>query len=126
RRSSTLIGRRDDGAAMTMIWLPPEFRELESYAEKWCQATEPARWRQRLNSNMNEMRAFYDAFLPRVEEAIAYCDQYPLDSLPPEASNLLELLFSFALVSYPIEVWDQPEPVHTGNARIDRIREPRH
>ncbi|HVT64296.1 MAG TPA: hypothetical protein VHD81_04020 [Mycobacteriales bacterium] len=104
--------------------LPLEFADLEPFATTWCLADEPSRWERRLASNMNELRAFYDACFPRVEEAVAYCDQFSLDALPPEAANLLQLLFSFALVSYPIEVWDQPEPLHTGNARIDRTREP--
>jgi hypothetical protein len=106
--------------------LPAEFADLEPFAATWCLADEPARWERRLATSMEEMRAFYDACFPRAEEAITYCDQLDLNALPEEASNLLNLLFSFALVSYPIEVWNQPEPVHTGNARIDRIREPRH
>ena len=34
---------------------------------------------------MDEMQAFYDAFFPRAEEAIAYCDQFPLDDMPDDA-----------------------------------------
>ncbi|HVT20676.1 MAG TPA: hypothetical protein VHE57_04750 [Mycobacteriales bacterium] len=106
--------------------LPAEFADLEPFASTWCLADEPARWERRLASTMAELRAFYDACYPRVEEAITYCDKFDLDELPADASNLLNLLCSFALVSYPIEVWDSPVPLHTGNARIDRIREPRH
>jgi hypothetical protein len=106
--------------------LPAEFADLESFASTWCLPDEPARWERRLASSMDELRAFYDACFPRAEEAISYCDRFDLNALPPEASNLLSLLFSFALVSYAIEVWDSPVPLHTGNARIDRIREPRH
>jgi hypothetical protein len=106
--------------------LPAEFADLEPYAATWCLATEPERWERRLASSMEEMRAFYDACFPRAEQAISYCDSFDLSALPEDASNLLNLLFSFALVSYAVEVWNQPEPVHTGNARIDRVREPRH
>ena len=38
---------------------------------RWCLATEPERWAQRLRSSMEELQAFYDAFFPRAEEAIA-------------------------------------------------------
>ena len=109
---------------MTAI-LPAEFADLEPFAETWCLADEPARWERRLASSMAELRAFYDACVPRAEAAIGYCDKFALAELPEDASNLLNLLFSFAMVSYPIEVWDQQLPLHTGNARIDRIREPR-
>ena len=33
---------------------------------------------------MPEIREFYDAFTPRFEEAIDYCDKFPLDDLPEE------------------------------------------
>ena len=39
--------------------------------------------------------------------------------------RLLQLLHSLLLVSYAVEVWKQPEVIHAGSARIDRIREPR-
>jgi hypothetical protein len=104
--------------------LPPEFTELEPYAATWCLATEPERWAQRLNSSMEELRAFYDAFFPRAEEAIAYCDRFPLDDMPADAERLLQLLHSLLMVSYAVEVWKQPEVIHCGSARIDRTREP--
>jgi hypothetical protein len=105
--------------------LPPEFAQLEPYAATWCLATEPERWARRLRSTMEEMRAFYDAFFPRAEEAIVYCEQFALDDMPADAERLLQLLHSLLMVSYAVEVWKQPEVINGGSARIDRIREPR-
>ena len=104
--------------------LPPEFADLEPYAATWCLATEPERWARRLASTMDEMQAFYDACFPRAEAAMTYLDAFTLDALPADAQRLLELLESLALVSYPVEVWQQALPLNTGSARIDRIREP--
>jgi hypothetical protein len=109
---------------MSTALLPPEFSDLERFASTWCLATEPERWAQRLASSMDEMQAFYDACAPRAEDAIHYCDGFDLHRMPDDAQRLLQLLCSFALVSYPIEVWQQPLPVNTGTARIERIREP--
>jgi hypothetical protein len=111
------MGRRE-------VMLPPEFADLESFAPLWCLATEPQRWERRLSSTMQDMRAFYDACFPRAQEAISYLDQFALDSMPEDALHLLQLLHSLALVSYAIEVWQQPLPVDIGAARIDRIKEP--
>jgi hypothetical protein len=110
---------------MSRPLLPPEFAELERWAAVWCLATEPERWARRLRSSMEELQAFYDAFFPRAEQAIAYCDRFPLDEMPPDAERLLQLLHSLLMVSYAVEVWKQPEVIHCGSARIDRIREPR-
>jgi hypothetical protein len=80
---------------------------------------------QRLRIPMPQLQAFYAAFFPRAEEAIVYCDRFPLDAMPPDAERLLQLLHSLLLVSYAVEVWKQPEVIHCGSARIDRILEPR-
>src|SRR5262245_29609411 len=105
--------------------LPPQFADLEPYAATWCLATEAERWAQRLRSSMHELQTFYDAVFPRAEKAIAYCDNFPLDEIPEDAEHLLELVHSLLMVSFAIEVWRQPEVIHRGSARIDRIREPR-
>ncbi len=110
---------------MNAALLPQAFADFEPYALTWCLPTEPERWARRLQSSMAELRAFYDAFFPRAEEAIAYCDQFPLDDMPADAERLLQLLHSLLMVSYAVEVWKQPEVINGGSARIDRILEPR-
>jgi hypothetical protein len=108
-----------------MTLLPAEFADLEPFAGTWCLATEPERWARRMASSMDEMQAFYDAFFPRVEEAIAYCDRFPLDDLPDDVTRLLQLIHSMSMVSFPIEVWRQPDVVNRGVAHLDRLVEPR-
>ena len=110
---------------MSDALLPREFADLEPWAARWCLATEPERWARRLTTPMAELQAFYDAFFPRAEEAIAWCDRFPLDAMPADAERLLQFLYSLLMVSYAVEVWRQPEVIHCGSARIDRILEPR-
>ena len=110
---------------MTTPLLPVQFADLEPFAPTWCLPTEPERWAQRLASTMDEMHAFYDACFGRAEEAIDYCDRFELHDMPADGERLLQLLCSLAVVSYAIEVWQQPLPVDTGSACLDRTREPR-
>lgn len=105
--------------------LPPEFRDLEPLAKAWCLPTEAERWSMRLRSTMGELQAFYDAVFPRAEEAIAHCEKFPLNEMPEDVERLLQLVHSLLLVSFAVEVWHQPEVIHCGSARIDRIEEPR-
>ncbi len=107
-----------------MAMLPGEFAELEPFAERWCLATERERWAQRMASSMDELHAFYDAIFPRVEEAIAYCDKFPLDGMPDDALRLLRMIYSFVIVSFPVELWGQPYPPDTRGTSFDRISEP--
>jgi hypothetical protein len=50
--------------------LPSAFAELEKYAQTWCLTTETERWNARVSSTMPALGEFYDAFFPRLEEAI--------------------------------------------------------
>ena len=104
--------------------LPPTFVDLEPFAPTWCLATEADRWRQRHASTMAELTEFYDAFFPRVEEAIEYCNTFPLDDLPADVVNLLRLVYALVMVSMAIEIFGQPKTVDAADAVLDRIREP--
>ena len=108
-----------------MSMLPSEFSDLEPFAAKWCLATEPERYAMRLASSMPEMLAFYDAIAPRAEEALTYLDRFPLDQLPAEANNLLQLLYSMVMASFPVEAWGQQKVPDTGSATFDCLVEPR-
>ena len=104
--------------------LPPAFADVERFAPKWCLASEPERYAERMASSMDDMQDFYDAFYPRMEEAIDYCDKFPLDDLPEDALHLLYLIYSLIMVSMPVEVWHQARVVDAGEAYFDRSVEP--
>jgi hypothetical protein len=104
--------------------LPKEFSDLEPFAADWCLPTEAARYEKRLASSMAEMQAFYDAITPRAAAAMAYLDQYSLDDMPQEALDLMHLLFSMIMVSFPVECWRGPRVPDSGAARIDCLVEP--
>jgi hypothetical protein len=105
--------------------LPGEFAELERYAADWCLATEAERYAKRMASSMDEMQAFYDAITPNAEAAIVYCDGFALDAMPEEALNLLRLLYSMIMVSFPVEVWSQARVPDAGAAALACVLEPR-
>lgn len=103
--------------------LPSEFVDLEQFSE-WILPTEPQRYAKRLGSRMSEMQAFYDAITPRAEDAIAYCDKFPLDDLPEDVLNLMHLLYSMIAVSFPVECWKQPQIPDSGATKLDCVYEP--
>jgi hypothetical protein len=104
--------------------LPREFSDLEPFASTWCLATESERYTRRLASSMQEMQSFYDAFFPRLNEAIDYCDRFPLDELPDDARHLLQLVHSLVMVAMPVEIWRQPRAVNSADAVLERVGEP--
>jgi hypothetical protein len=108
---------------VTTHMLPTEFADLERFSQ-WCLPSEAERYNKRLNSSMAEMQAFYDAITPRAEEAIAYCDKFSLDDMPDDVLNLMHLLYSLIMVSFPIECWKQPRVPDSGASAIDCVSEP--
>lgn len=104
--------------------LPAEFSDLEPFVEDWCLDSEPERYAKRLSSTMGEIQAFYDAMMPRAEEAIQYLEKLPLDELPEDAWRLLKLLYSLILISFPVEIWGQPYIPDTGTAQFELKIEP--
>src|SRR2546423_1534205 len=87
--------------------LPSDFADLEPFAE-WAIPTERARYDKRLASTMDEMQAFYDAAMPRMEDALAYLEQFSMDALPDDAKRLLWLSSSLVRVSSEVGVWRRP------------------
>jgi hypothetical protein len=106
------------------MMLPPEFADLEPFAPAWCLASEAQRYAKRLASAMDEMQAFYDASFPRVRDAMAHLDRFPLHDLPREESNLIHLVYSLIMVSLPVEVWAQPRVIDAGTAFFERTIDP--
>jgi hypothetical protein len=51
--------------------LPAQFQELEQW-RAWSLATEPERSAKRQASTMDDIKAFYDAMLVRMEEVLPY------------------------------------------------------
>lgn len=103
--------------------LPTEFADLEPFTD-WCLAAEADRYTKRLGSSMVDMQAFYDAITPRAEEAIAYCDKFPLDDMPDDVLNLMHLIYSMITVSFPVECWKQPRVPDSGATSLDCVVEP--
>jgi hypothetical protein len=103
--------------------LPSEFSDLERFSD-WCLATEPERYAKRLASSMAEMQDLYDTCFPRLEDAIAYLDKFPLAELPDDARALMHLMQSLVMVSFPVEVWKQARVPDSGAAYLNLVREP--
>jgi hypothetical protein len=106
-----------------MATLPAEFADLEPFAP-WAVPTERARYARRLASSMDELQAFYDAALPRLDDAMSHLEQYDVDALPEDGKRLLWLFCALVTVSFPVEVWRQPKVPDSGSTALDAVVEP--
>jgi hypothetical protein len=102
--------------------LPPEFSRLEHLVPEWAIEDRHARYVKRVNSSMEEIRAFYDEVFPYAEEAVAYIDKFDYaEPLPEDVANLRNLLYSLITVSLAVELWRQPRVKHSAKMILTRV-----
>ena len=89
--------------------LPEQFRDLEALGDVWILPTEGERHARRLTSNIAELRAFYDALMPRIDDVLAYLSEFQLENLTSEGRNLFYLACSLAEIGPAVELFGQPE-----------------
>ena len=109
---------------MTTTSLPDGFADLEPYIVDWARPTREERYAVRLSKTIDELSEFYDVVAPRAEEAIAYLNRLDLRDLPADAARLLQLLYSFILVSYAVNIFHQPRIPDSGSAFFATVVEP--
>lgn len=102
--------------------LPPQFSQLEHLVPEWAIEDGHERYVKRVNSSMEQIRAFYDQVFPQAEAAVAYLDEFDYqEPLPADAANLRHLLYSLITVSLAVELWKQPRVKHSANTILTRL-----
>ena len=95
---------------MTDHSLPEAFSDLAPFIG-WALERERQRTEKREASTMDEVRAFYDAVFPRMEEIVAHLDVFPLDALPEKEERLFLLTLSLVEVSNLVERYRRREAI---------------
>ncbi|HEV7854133.1 MAG TPA: hypothetical protein VGP27_22665 [Mycobacterium sp.] len=102
--------------------LPPDFSHLEHLVEQWAIEDGHQRYVKRVNSSMDQIKAFYDEVFPVAEEAVAYIDKFDYsEPLPDDVANLRNLLYSLITVSLAVELWNQPRVKHSATTILTRV-----
>jgi hypothetical protein len=102
--------------------LPQDFSQLEHLVPDWAIEDGHERYVKRVNSSMDEIKAFYDEVFPVAEEAVAYIDKFDYsEPLPDDVANLRNLLYSLITVSLAVELWNQPRVKHSASTILTRV-----
>ena len=98
--------------------LPGRFGQLEYLAEKWALPTEKQRSARRWSASAEEFQEFYDAMVPRINEILAYLDQFSLEDMPEDALTLFHLSLALAESAPHVEFYKGAAKVpHSFDAR---------
>ena len=84
--------------------LPAQFSDLSQFAAVWALKTEQARHQNLLAHSVAELRSFYDAMLPRMDDITLYLNQFPLEAMPEDAQMLFDLTMTFMESAHPIDL----------------------
>ncbi len=111
--------------------LPARFAFLEPFAAKWgdLEATS-ARYLQRQNSTMAELKAFHQAAAYRLDEILDYLDSFPPGPLPPPEARLYRTVMGLAEVMQAVEIFGEPRvksapfPHHVDTVWSDHGKDP--
>jgi hypothetical protein len=96
--------------------LPAGFEDLGPFTGQWVLPDQRARYLARLDASMDDMQAFYDATMARIDDVLAYLEQYQVDDLSDDGVHLLWLYCALCTVSFPVEVWRQQRVPDSGAA----------
>lgn len=96
--------------------LPAPFADLERFAHPWAAlATTDARYEARSMAPIEDLRAFYAAVAPRIEEIFDHLDHIPYaEPLPAPAERLYRIALAMTEVASAIEIFDQPDVPYRG------------
>lgn len=103
--------------------LPAGFEELESFVKQWARDDFQTRWNVRSEAQMSQIRAFYDAMLPRAEEALALVQPLGLDQLSGPEARLYRLVLALAHVAMAVEVHGTPRARYSPYPHTIRVAE---
>jgi len=89
--------------------LPAEFSALSRFVPEWTIATERERNAFRTRQPYARLREFYAAVMPCLEAMTEYLNPLPLNALPRDAANLLELALMLLEVAPAVEYYQRAD-----------------
>jgi hypothetical protein len=101
--------------------LPEGFEDLEHFVDRWSTPTSHERWINRAAMPYREIVSFYEAMLPRAEEATACLERFPLDNMPASAQRLFQLMLALCHAAIAVEVHQAPSIRHAPPKHALRI-----
>jgi hypothetical protein len=92
---------------MTDITLPKGYKDLQQWGD-WSLGTMIERRDRRANSSMEDIQAFYDAVLPRLDAILDHLSATKLDQMDASSEALMNLALTLAEMAPAVEQFFEP------------------
>lgn len=96
---------------MNDLPVPDAFGELAPFAD-WALEPERARTEKTAVASIEEICAFYDAMMMRIDEVLDYLEDYFGSDMPPQAHRLYLMSLSLVEVTTLVEFHKRREAIH--------------
>lgn len=93
---------------MTAVALPAAFADLAPWAERYALDSERERNLRRVTTSLEDLKAFYDAVLPRMDAVMDHLAGVPNHNPPAPERALAALASTFMEVSLAVELFKSP------------------
>ena len=90
--------------------LPDGFADLEPFLD-WALPRETERMLKRADATQEDIVAFRDAMMERIEAAIGHLDAFPLNALPEREARLMAMVLALAEIAPAVEFYAQPNVI---------------
>ena len=84
--------------------LPVSFEDLQVFVSDWALPNEKSRYFKLMNTELADLRVFFDAMLSRASAIIDLLKPYDPNALQGELLTLYHLLVTFVETAHPIEL----------------------
>ena len=99
---------------MNDLPVPDAFPELAPFVD-WALEPERARTEKRAVAAMEDICAFYDAMMLRIDEVLDYLEGYFGSDMPPQARRLYLMSLSLVEVTTTVEFYKRQASIHACN-----------
>lgn len=109
----------------TETTLPEGFEALSPFVSRWAPESTAARAALRDGATQEELKSFYQAASPLLDQALDFLDQRPVEQLSAPERRLMNMMLSFAHASLAVEIQGSEESKHaTWRRRMHIERSP--
>jgi len=84
------------------VQIPEKFQHLRPYWEAWDLPDAKARLDKRLDSELADLKAFYKAVEPQLDELVEFLKDYRMDAMPANLRPLANMLFALTEIDNPV------------------------
>ena len=101
----------------------PDFSDLKEFIDEWGNADAHHRLNKRSNADFSDIKKFYDAVVPRLEEIIEFLNRFHVNDIPEQFKPLAYMALAACEIDDPVNIWESSELTYISNSKDWRVKQ---